>query len=55
MEDFANYWNMFFVTPLGFLLHKFVNHSSRISAPETNVSIIKEDMQKMDILYDDIS
>ncbi len=38
-EDLSNWWQMFFVAPLGFLLHKFVNHSNRISTLEANQKI----------------
>ena len=49
-ENFANYWNIIFVAPLGFLLHRFVNHSNRITTLETKI----EKLDKLDELCDDM-
>lgn len=56
LEDiFNSYWNMIFVAPLGFLLHKFVSHSNRITKLETNQKSVMENMKKIDVLCDDVS
>ncbi len=39
LESLSDYWQMFFVAPLGFLLHKFVSHSGRIATLEANQKI----------------
>ncbi len=49
-EDLPNYWNIIFVAPLGFLLHRFVNHSNRITTLETKI----EKLDKLDELCDDV-
>jgi len=46
-EDLSNYWNMIFVAPLGFLLHKFVNHSNRITSIETNQKNMDEKINRI--------
>ena len=55
LEDLSNYWNIFFVVPLGFLLHKFVNHSNRITTFETNQNNNLDKLNKIDDLCKDIS
>ena len=50
LEDLSNYWNMFFVAPLGFLLHRFVNHSNRITTLEGKM----EKLDKIDQLCHDV-
>ena len=55
LEDLANYWNMVFVAPSGFLLYKFVNHSSRISTLEANQQSNLSKLDKIDDLCSDVS
>ena len=47
LEDLSNYWNLIFVAPLGFLLHKFVNHSNRITTLETTQKFYVEKVEKI--------
>lgn len=46
-EDLSSYWNMIFVAPLGFLLHKFVNHSNRITTLETKQEVYIEKVNRI--------
>ena len=54
-EQIANYWNMIFVAPLGFLLHRFVYHSNRISTLEANQKNNLNKLEKIDDLCKDVS
>ncbi|QMU54469.1 MAG: hypothetical protein GKS07_05980 [Nitrosopumilus sp.] len=55
LENLSDYWNIFFVAPLGFLLHRFVNHSNRIATLEANQKNNLDKLDKIDGLYTDIS
>jgi len=46
---------MIFVAPLGFLLHKFINHSNRIATLETNQKNNLDKLNKIDDLCNDVS
>ena len=53
IEDFP-FWTGIFAPMIYFFKTK-ISHSNRITALESDVSIIKEDMQKIDALCDDVS
>ena len=48
--EFPNWIYTFLVAPLGFLLHKHVNHSNRIGTLESKI----EKLDKIDELCDDV-
>jgi hypothetical protein len=54
-EDLANYWDMIFLAPLGFLFHKFANHPSRISTLEANQQNNLSKLDRIDDLCSDVS
>ena len=54
-EQLSSYWNLIFVAPLGFLLHKFVNHSSRISTLEANQRNNLDKLDKIDGICEDVA
>ena len=46
---------MVFVAPLAFLLHRFVNHSSRIATLEANQKNNLDKLSKIEELCEDVS
>ncbi|MDH3278882.1 MAG: hypothetical protein OEL84_04665 [Nitrosopumilus sp.] len=53
VEDFP-FWSII-IAPMAYFFKTKINHSNRITTLESNVSIIKEDMQKIGTLCDDVS
>jgi len=53
IDDFP-FWSIIFA-PIAYFFKTKINHSNRITALESDVSAIKEDMQKIGTLCDDVS
>ena len=53
IDDFP-FWTVI-IAPMAYFFKTKISHSNRITALESDVTIIKEDLQKIDTLCDDVS
>lgn len=53
IDDFP-FWTSIFA-PMAYFFKTKINHSNRITAVETDVTTMKQEMKKIDVLCDDVS
>ncbi|GEM_PF-5685757 len=46
-ETFSDWWQLVIIAPLGFVLHKVINHDSRISVNETKIATLEKTCEKL--------